>query len=217
MTATRRNKLARSSSSPPHAAVTWRVRPVPQKWVDGLGPHPEGGGHAERVGPGEHASRLRVAGEQFPAQPALPTPASPDSRTTRNSPAAARRLVLQRRHLLARPTNGIWRLGIGPGRQRGGGRPRSEASRISAMCASVTCSPRSARAAAICSEQPGLAETSSGASRPAPPAPCARPAHSRRRAAAGCTPRPSRSRSRRRAARSGSGPGSRAAARGAAW
>ncbi len=38
-----------------------------------------------------------------------------------------------------------------------------EASRISAVCATAMCSPRSASADAICSEQPGLAEMSSGA------------------------------------------------------
>lgn len=50
------------------------VRHALQQRVDRLSPHPEGRGHPKRMSTGEHAGRVGVTGEQFPAQPTLAHP-----------------------------------------------------------------------------------------------------------------------------------------------
>jgi len=79
-----------------------RIRPAPQQRVDGLGPHPEGGGHPERVRAREHPSRLRVTREQFAAQPALAHSGLARQQNDAKLPSRGPgELVFQRGHLVA--------------------------------------------------------------------------------------------------------------------
>ena len=104
------------------------VRAALQQRVDGIGPHPEGRTHPERVSTREHAGRFRVAGEQFPAQPALAHPGltgqQDDAELPRRGPGE---LILQRGHLIAAAHQrqlGSWHQpdsGPGPGPEQDAG------------------------------------------------------------------------------------------------
>jgi hypothetical protein len=118
MTATRWNRLARSSSSPPHAATTC-PSDLPCSSGSMASAHtPNARRHPERMSAREQAGRLRVAGEQLSAQAALAYPGLARQQDDTEFPAATRANSSSSTAISSRrPASGSLAVGIrdGPG------------------------------------------------------------------------------------------------------
>ena len=102
--ATRWNRLARSSSSPPHSSTTSLVRERAQERVHRLGPQPERRARRQRIRLGGESGHLPMARHQLAAEPTLADPgiAQQQDEPELTGPRAAE-LVLERRELFAPP------------------------------------------------------------------------------------------------------------------